>query len=250
MTTKRIKRMLLLVTAIAAVCACCRRDGRPGRADREQVRVLQHLWGGCKRDHRREYLHRSVQETHANRVPKAKRSGGFRYPARRIPRSRTIRRSPEYGDVYVADRGNNRVQVLKPDGEVRIDVWLGSKQDKGRRGRRRRSRDAGRKEHLHRRIQRSLPGRCRRNRVAGQLRAPKSFTIDPSTGNLYVREDKSGTNPRVDQYTAEGGFVWMIGKAVNETNNGNICTEKEIEKSAVKCKGALKVPGVSESRSV
>jgi NHL repeat len=51
--------------------------------------------------------------------------------------------------------------------------------------------------------------------------------------NLYVAD---GPNQRVQELTPAGKFVLMIGRDVNQTTGGDVCTQAEIESSNVKCK--------------
>jgi hypothetical protein len=77
--------------------------------------------------------------------------------------------------------------------------------------------------------------------------------VDPAGGDVYVAEldsaEEGGVRAfgeRVQKFTATGEFVLEIGKEVNETTKGNLCTQAEVEKveKGVKCKGpALRVPG-------
>jgi hypothetical protein len=62
---------------------------------------------------------------------------------------------------------------------------------------------------------------------------PGALAVDPSSGNVYVAENAL---ERVSEFTSSGQFVLMIGKEVNETTKGDVCTQKEIEKEGVKCK--------------
>jgi DNA-binding beta-propeller fold protein YncE len=52
--------------------------------------------------------------------------------------------------------------------------------------------------------------------LAGQINKDFSIAVDQATGNIYVQDD---VNWRVDEYTASGQFVLMIGKEVNETKD-------------------------------
>ncbi|HWY17342.1 MAG TPA: hypothetical protein VNY27_01385 [Solirubrobacteraceae bacterium] len=65
-----------------------------------------------------------------------------------------------------------------------------------------------------------------------------SVAIDPVSGDLYVADRAAGSfAQRVQKFTPDGRFVLEIGKEVNETTKLNLCTQEEVEKTAVKCTG-------------
>jgi DNA-binding beta-propeller fold protein YncE len=74
---------------------------------------------------------------------------------------------------------------------------------------------------------------------AGALGYPESVAVDSVTGNIYVAD---GGNHRVDEYTASGQFLLMIGKDVNATTGGNLCTAA----SGEICQAGLEAPGSTE----
>jgi hypothetical protein len=76
--------------------------------------------------------------------------------------------------------------------------------------------------------------------LAGQIARPESVAVDQSTGDIYVLSE---ANHRVEKYTAEGQFVLMIGKEVNETTKGNLCTA--VSKNACQA-GVANVAGSTE----
>lgn len=55
-------------------------------------------------------------------------------------------------------------------------------------------------------------------------------------GNIYIGDKE---NNRVQELTATGRFVMMFGKGVNATTGADVCSEEEIETSAVKCKAGI-----------
>jgi hypothetical protein len=65
--------------------------------------------------------------------------------------------------------------------------------------------------------------------------SPNGVAVAPN-GNIYAADDNY---QRVQELTATGEFVLMFGKDVNETTGGNICTEAEVLKAAVKCKAGV-----------
>lgn len=65
----------------------------------------------------------------------------------------------------------------------------------------------------------------------GGFEFPESVAVAPS-GNVYVAEFGDA---RVQKLTADGEFVSLFGKEVNETTKGDVCTAEEVAKAAVKC---------------
>jgi len=91
------------------------------------------------------------------------------------------------GRVYVADTGNNRVDVFDEAGAFLFSFGsLGT--------------------------------------GAGQLKSPNAIAVDPASHAVYVAEDP---NHRVQKFDYEGHFLWMAGKGVNAGNSGNpdLCTD-------------------------
>jgi hypothetical protein len=127
-------------------------------------------------------------------------------------------------DVYVADEDNNRVQKLEANGKFML-TFGGSVNKKGG--------DictATEATECQAGVNGSAPG---------QLSGPRSLAADAGSGKVYVLDF---FNSRVDEYTSSGAFVLMIGKGVNETSGGNLCTEKEIESEGVKCRAGQQSP--------
>lgn len=74
----------------------------------------------------------------------------------------------------------------------------------------------------------------------GQIETVHSIAVDPADGDVYVLESVSyqsgfGSSERMQEFTAEGTFVLEVGKGVNETTHGNICTEEEVKAEGVNC---------------
>jgi hypothetical protein len=152
--------------------------------------------------------------------------------------------SPEYGDIYVADRINHRVQVLSGSGAF-VEMFGAEV-------------DATTKENIctalsHNSCQAGVEGA-----VAGQFGHPESIAVDPSSGDVYVAEYVFANGEyglRVQEFTAEGKFVLEIGRAVNVTKGKepaaseaekNLCREVEVEKGT-ECGGpAQEIVGGSE----
>jgi hypothetical protein len=51
--------------------------------------------------------------------------------------------------------------------------------------------------------------------------APSDVAVDQATGDVYVTDPP---NHRVQKFAADGTFILMFGKEVNQTTGGNICT--------------------------
>lgn len=143
--------------------------------------------------------------------------------------------SPEYGDVYVADRQNDRVQVLTATGEFVLMFGTDVNETTG-------GNTCTAKEIKNTGV------KCKtgvEGSATGQLGANLySIAIDPDTGDVYVAELSSftGGSPasstrgkRVQEFTPTGQFVLELGKEVNETTKGNLCTEEEVEHTVAKC---------------
>jgi NHL repeat len=125
------------------------------------------------------------------------------------------------GNVYVADRGHSRIQELTPNGVfVLMFGWDVNK-----------TKVEANASQAEKNVCTAISGdKCQAGVIgtaAGQFDIPFSIAIDPSDGAVYVQEVDTG-NYRVDKYTAEGQFEWMIGKEVNATTKANICTSKDV----------------------
>jgi hypothetical protein len=141
--------------------------------------------------------------------------------------------SPEYGDVYVVDGGNHRVQVLTPSGVfVEMFGWDVNA-----------TRDA---EPTATQAEKNICTAASKDTcqaglegaAAGQFLEPFGVALDPASGDVYVAEitfAEGEYGRRVEKFTAEGQFVLEIGKDVNHTSKTNLCTEEEVEKEGVQC---------------
>jgi NHL repeat len=152
-------------------------------------------------------------------VPSSDITAGFQYPE-------SVAFAPG-GNIYVADRGNTRVQELTATGE--FVLMFGKEVNETTKG------DICTEEEITKSAVKCKAGV--EGSAAGAFNGNQGVAVDPSTGNVYVQDF---FNWRVDEYTAAGQFVLMFGKEVNETTKGNICTEEEITKSAVKCKAGVR----------
>jgi hypothetical protein len=141
--------------------------------------------------------------------------GGFEYPD-------DVAGAPN-GNVYVADRGNLRVQELEADGKFVLMF----------------GREVNETAHLNHETANEnvcpvkVGDKCKagvEGVAAGQFIQPNAVAVDPMTKNVYVAEFQSAY--RVDEYTSGGQFVLMFGWDVNKTKEKegapqaerNVCT--------------------------
>ncbi len=61
--------------------------------------------------------------------------------------------------------------------------------------------------------------------LAGQIADPESVAVDPASGNVYVLDAEYN---RIDEYSAGGQFMLMIGGDVNR-KGGNLCASTEAQ---------------------
>lgn len=144
--------------------------------------------------------------------------GGFEYPG-------GVAGGAPGGNVYVADRGNRRVQEIAASGQFVLMFGKGVDETSGGDVCTAASKDA---------CKAGVEGSA-----AGQFDEPYSVAVDPTSGDVYVAEVVTGSGligERVQKFTAGGTFVLEIGKEVNETTKANLCTHEEEEKG-VKCTG-------------
>jgi hypothetical protein len=104
----------------------------------------------------------------------------------RVPRGVAVDGSsgPSKGDVYVADQNNQRVEKFSSAGT--FDRSFGS----------------------------SGTG-------AGEFSRPMGVAVDPSSGDVYVVDFG---NRRVEKFGPQGEFLLALGKGVNASTLGNVCT--------------------------
>jgi hypothetical protein len=126
------------------------------------------------------------------------------------------------GDLYAADIINNRVQVLKPEGE--FVLMFGKKVNE----------TTGGNVCTEVEIESvTIKAKCKAGEGSVStegFKNPAAVAVDPASGNVYVSELG---DQRVDEYTAGGQFVLTIGKKVNK-NGSNLCVASE----ATECQGA------------
>jgi len=141
------------------------------------------------------------------------------------------------GYVYIADKNNNRVQELTGTGAfVAMFGWDVNGTRDGETGATQAEKNVCTEQEIE-----ALGVKCEAGvagTAAGQFQGLTSIAVDPATGDIYTQEVAVG-NFRVDKYTPDGRFVWMIGKDVNQTTKGDICTEREIGESGVRCRGGV-----------
>jgi hypothetical protein len=144
--------------------------------------------------------------------------------------------SPTYGDLYVTEAIDDRVQILTPAGGfVAMFGWdVNAAEDK----------EPSASQAAKDLCTAESKATCQAGVEGGAAEAfadPESVTVDPSTGDVYVLDY---ANHRVDEYTAMGQFVLAIGREVNETNDKkpgastdekNVCTAE----SADTCKAGI-----------
>ena len=162
-------------------------------------------------------------------------AGGFTFPE-------GVAGAPD-GDIYVTDKANHRVQELEADGKF---VLMFGKEV-----------NATTKGDLCTAASGNICKSGLGGAAPGQFSRPESVTVDPTTGDVYVAEIVEEVEmgnvtfgERVQKLEADGTFVAEIGKEVNETTKGNLCTEQEVVEAGVKCGGpALSPPGTIEQPS-
>ncbi len=115
------------------------------------------------------------------------------------------------GNVYVADKGNGRVQEFTSSGV--FVLMFGGGVNATTKG------DVCTGEEIVKSGVECKAGV--EGTGAGQFKGRALVSVDPSTGNIYVAD---GQNNRVQEFTGDGEFVLMFGKEVNATTKGNICT--------------------------
>jgi NHL repeat len=131
------------------------------------------------------------------------------------------------GNVYVADWTNNRVQELTSAGQ--FVLMFGREVNETTKG------DVCTEEEITKAAVKCKAGIA--GSEAGAFVNEIAVAVDPASGNVYVAEPE--VNHRVDEYTAGGVFVLMLGKEVN-ANKTNLCLAGET------CKAGVVVPGTSE----
>jgi len=159
-------------------------------------------------------------------------TSGFEYPTGVAVNNDPA--SPEHGDIYVTDTGSNRVQVLTASGVFVAMFGLEVNQTKTQvvRALRGNGETPTAKELEEENLCTAASGNTCQGGEGGEgpeaIRSPEGIAVDPATGDVYVQDLG---NSRVDEYTAEGKFILMIGREVNQTEDhtaGASETEKNL----------------------
>jgi hypothetical protein len=120
---------------------------------------------------------------------------------------------PESGRVYLADTGNNRVDVFDSSGAFLFAFGWN--------------------------VNASAPAQelqicttatgCQKGSAGagmGQFKGPENIAVDSDLHRIYVSEVE---NRRIQSFDASGAFVWMIGGNVNQSEGSNLCTKADVE---------------------
>ncbi len=141
------------------------------------------------------------------------------------------------GNVYVVDKGHRRIQEFTAAGKFVLMFGWDVNKTKVEEG------GATQTElNLCTETEVEAGGECQAG-VAGDEpgqfgQAVFSIAVDPNSGAVYVAEyDESSKGERVQKFTAGGQYLYEIGKEVNETTKGNLCTREEEVSKTAKCIG-------------
>jgi hypothetical protein len=141
--------------------------------------------------------------------------------------------SPEHNDIYVTDTSHNRVQILTATGVFVSMFGLEVNQTKTQvvQTLRANGETPTQKELEEENLCTATSGDTCQGGEGGEgaeaISTPDGIAVDPANGDVYVQER---SNRRVDEYTAEGKFILMIGREVNETED-NTAGANETEKN-------------------
>ena len=140
-------------------------------------------------------------------------AGGFTYPE-------SVAGAPD-GNVFVADQGNARIDEFTASGEF---VLMFGKDVN----------PTATNKDLCTAASKNTCAAGEKGGAAGQFYVPRSVAVDPVSGDVYVAESVQGEaggnlteGQRVQKFTAGGELLLEIGKEVNETTKGNLCTKEE-----------------------
>ncbi len=129
----------------------------------------------------------------------------------------------ETGRLYVADEGNNRVDVFKDDGSFLFAFGFGVADGATN-------------------AFQTCTATCFKGiggGAPGQLDHPATVAVDndpasPSQHAIYVGErgadeglGKVREHPRLQKFDPAGEFVWVLGEGVDKTDGGDLCTKAE-----------------------
>jgi hypothetical protein len=175
--------------------------------------------------------------------------GGFNFPSS-VAVDNAVSK-PSYGNIYVADLFNQRMDELTPSGGFVLMFGKEVNETKDN--------TAGATE-SEKNVCTAASGDVCKAGVEGSgagafFFGPQAVAVDPSTGNVYAADP---LNSRVAEYTESGQFVLMIGKEVNETKDntlgsteaqrnlctaasGDVCTEAKRAPSESTEQGAFSI---------
>lgn len=134
------------------------------------------------------------------------------------------------GNIYVADRGNYRVQELKPNGEFVLMFGKGVNETTG-----------GDICTAAEKCRTGVPGGG-----AGAFLSPQSVSVDQETGTVYVQDLLDW---RVDEYTSGGQFILTIGKEVNQTTDAVLGATEDEKNLCTAASGNVCKAGVQSAQS-
>ncbi len=208
MTTKRIKRMLLLVAAIAAVVPAAGATVAQAAPVASKFVFSSHFGWDVNKTTGGDIC--TVASKDECQFPQGSSEPGGFEDAESVAVDNDPE-SPDDGDVYVADVANDRVQEFTASGEF---VLMFGKDVNETTGGNVCTEEEIKNDNV--KCKAGVPGN-----EAGAMNRPHAVAVDSSSGNVYVAEWGSGggvvENDRVDEFTATGEFVLTVGGEVNET---------------------------------
>jgi hypothetical protein len=221
MKSRAFGAVLTVTAATASLTACQGSAGAMSRPIRAEVAPSSHIGWEADRTTGGNVC-TAASHDKCQSLKQTSEAGGFDYPD-------SVAIDPVTGDMYVAEVYNNRVQELTAAGTfVSMFGWDVNKTDSELAGR------SQAEKNVCTAASKDICGAGASGSAAGQLDAPESVTVDPSSGDVYVAEI-APDDLRVDKYTRDGRFVWRIGKGVNRKTKGNLCTAREIERARARC---------------
>jgi hypothetical protein len=136
--------------------------------------------------------------------------GGFNFPSS-VAADNAVGK-PSFGNVYVADLFNQRMDELTPSGAFVLMFGKEVNETKDN--------TSGATESEKNVCTAASGDVCKAGAEGSGPGAfffgPQAVAVDPSTGNVYAADP---LNSRVAEYTESGQFVLMVGKEVNETKD-------------------------------